>query len=107
LHAGPQRTSEIRRASFQEHLHIADGFLIDLGRRQVLDAGSEAALDVVLQTRPRVKSRKVDLARRNQKISVNEINDAVREIGGEVGAVIVTAIFSEAARYVDTRPALA
>ena len=54
-----------------------------------------------------MKAREVHLARRNQKIAVDEIDDAIREIGREVGAIVGAAVLAQAARDVDARPALA
>ena len=50
-----------------------------------------------------MKAREVDLADGNQKIAVNEIDDAVGEIGREVGAVVGAAVLAQAAG--DVRPA--
>ena len=73
---------------FEKQLHVAHRFLVDLRRRQVFHARSQAALDVVLQTRPRMIARQIDLARRNQKVAMDQIDDAVGQVGGEVRAVV-------------------
>ena len=54
-----------------------------------------------------MKSRQIDLARRNQKIAVDQIDDAVGQIGREVRAVVGAAVLAQPARDVDPRPALA
>ena len=40
-------------AAFEQHAHIAHGFLIFRRRAQTLDARAETAFDVILETRPR------------------------------------------------------
>ena len=54
-----------------------------------------------------MKARQIDLARRNQKIAVDQIDDAVRQIGREVRTVVSAAVFAQAAGDVNPRPALA
>ncbi len=52
-------------------------------------------------------TREVDLARRHEKVAVDEVDDPVGEVGREVGTVVGTAVFAESARDVDAREALA
>ena len=54
-----------------------------------------------------MKSGEIHFAGRNQKIAVDQIDDAIREIGREIGTVIRAAVFAQAARDVNPRPALA
>ena len=56
------------------------------------NARAKASLNVVLQTRTRVVAREIDLARRNQEVPVDEIDDAIGEIRGEIRAVIGRAV---------------
>ena len=54
-----------------------------------------------------MKARQVDLARRNQKIAVDQVDDAVGQVGREVRTVVSAAVLAQAARDVHPRPALA
>ena len=107
LHTGVQRTAQVGRPAFEKQFYVTHGLLIGAGRRQVLNAWAQAAADVVLQTGPGMKARQVDLARWNQKIAVNQVNDAVGQIGREVGTVVRAAVFAQPAGDVNPRPALA
>ena len=107
LHALVQRAAQVCGTALQEQLHVANRFLISVGRGQILHARTQAALDVVLQAGARMKAREIDLARGNQKITVNQIDDAVGQIGREVGTVVDAAVFAQAAGDVNPRPALA
>jgi hypothetical protein len=106
LHALVQRAAQIRGTAFEKKFHVAHGFLISIGRGQVLHARAQAAFDVVLQAGARMKAREVDLARWNQKVAVNEIDDAIGKIGREVRPVVSAAVLAQAAGDVDARPAL-
>ena len=107
LHALAQRADQVRLAAFEKQLHVAHGFLIRLGRGQALHARAQAALDVVLQARARMKAGQVHLAGRNQKMAVDQVDDPVGEVGREVRAVVGAAVFAQAAGYVDARVAFA
>ena len=107
LHTRTQRTSQIRRTPFQKHFHVAHSFLIGLRSGQILNAGSQTAFDVVLQTRARVKSCQVHLARGDQKMPVDQVRDAIRKIRGKVWAIVLAAIFAQPPRHIHPRPALA
>ena len=54
-----------------------------------------------------MKACEIDLARGDQKITVNQIDDAVGEVGREVGTIVDAAILAQTAGDVDPRPALA
>ena len=54
-----------------------------------------------------MKTREIYLARRDQKITVNQIDNAICEIGRKIRTIIGAAVLAKAARYVDARPALA
>ena len=56
-HALAQRFDQVGLAAFEEKLHVAHGFAVDLGRGQVLHARTQAALDVVLEAGARVVAR--------------------------------------------------
>ena len=101
FHALPQRADQVGLAAFQEKLHVAHRFLIGLGSSQTLHTGSETSPDVVLQAGPRVKAVQVHLAGRDQEVAMNQVDDAVGEVGREVRPVVVAAVFPQAAGHVD------
>src|SRR5579863_10772813 len=101
-----KRPAQVRWTAFEKQLHIAHRFLISLRRGQFLHARAQTALDVVLQTRARVKTGEIDFAGGDQEISMNEIENAVRQIGREVRAVVGAAVLAQAAGDVDARRAL-
>ena len=107
VHALVQRASQVGAAAFQKQLHVVHGFGVTLGSGESFDARAETAPDVVLQARPRMIAVQVDLARRNQKVAVNEIDDAIRQAGREVRAEVERAVLAQAARDVHARIALA
>src|SRR5438445_248887 len=53
-----------------------------------------------------MKARQIHFARGNQKMPVDQVNNPVRQVGREVGAVVGAAIFSKAARDIDSRESL-
>ena len=53
-----------------------------------------------------MKARKVHLAGWNQEVAVNQVHDAVGEIGREVGSVVSAAILAQTASHVHAREAL-
>ena len=55
-HAGCQGTFQLGVAPFKEELGIANGIPIEFRRRQSFNAGSETAMNVVLQTGTRMKA---------------------------------------------------
>ena len=91
---------------FQKKLHVTHRFAVDRGRRQFLHTRTKATLDVVLQTGPRMVARQIHLAGRDQEIAVNEVDNPIRKIGGEVGSVVAAAVLAQAAGYVHAREAL-
>ena len=56
-HARGERAFQFGLAAFEEELRVADGLPVDLGRGEALDAGAEAAMDVVLQAGARMVAR--------------------------------------------------
>ena len=52
-------------------------------------------------------TREVDLARGNEKVAMDEVDDPVREVGREVRTVVGTAVFAKSPGDVDARVALA
>src|SRR5712691_68820 len=53
-----------------------------------------------------MKARQIHFAGRNQKMTVDQVNDSVRQVGREVRAIVGAAIFSEPARDIYSREAL-
>ena len=107
LHARVQRTAQVGGPSLQKQLHVAHRLLVELRRGQILHTRSQAALNVVLQARPRMKTGQVDLARRNQKIAVDQIDDPVCQVGREIRTVVRAPVLAQSPGHVDPRPALA
>ena len=54
-----------------------------------------------------MKAREIHLARRHQKVAVDEVHQAVRQIGRKVRAEVSRAVLAQAARHVDARILLA
>src|SRR5579859_3518620 len=106
LHAPAERLGQIGLAAFKQELYVTHGLLIRLRRGQVLNAGPETAFDVVLQTRPQVVAGEIDLAGRDKKAAMDEIDNPVGQIAGEIGPVIDAAVFAQSARDVNPRKAL-
>jgi len=71
------------------------------------NAGAEAAADVVLEAGARVVAGEIDLATGQEEAAMDEVDDAVGEIAGEVGTVVDAAVAAEAAGDEDFRPAIA
>ena len=92
--------------AFQEQLHVLHCFGISRRSGQVFDAWTQAAFDVVLQAGTRMEARQVDLARGYEKVAVNQVHNAIGQVGGEVRAVIKAAIFPQAAGDVNAGKAL-
>ena len=54
-----------------------------------------------------MKARQIHIARGNQKIAMNQIHRAMRQVGGKIRAVIDAAILAQPPRHVNARKALA
>ena len=54
-------------------------------------------MDVVLQAGARMVAREIDLAAGKQKAAMDELDNAVGEVAGKVGAVVGGAVFAQAA----------
>src|SRR5208282_2298263 len=105
-HALTQRLDEVSLAAFEKKLHVAHGFAVDLGCRKVLYTRTQATLDVVLQARTRMGAGQIHFARRDHEMAMNQVDDAIGEIGREVWAVVGAAILAQAAGHVHAREAL-
>src|SRR5208283_2854850 len=100
-HAVAQRFNQIGLTPFKKKLDIAHRFGVDLGRGQVLYARPETTLDVKLQTRTRMIAGQVYLARRNHEVPMNQVDDAISEIGRKVRTIICAAVLAQSARHID------
>jgi hypothetical protein len=90
-------------SALQEHAYIAHRGGVSFVGGEPLHARPEAAMNVELQAGLGVKTGKIHLARRNLEMPVDEVHQAVRQIGGEVGAEIGGAILPQAPGNVDAR----
>src|SRR5580692_9611870 len=98
---------EIRRPAFEKQFHITHRFLISLGRGESRNAGPQAASDVVLQARPGMKVPKIDLARWNQKMAVDQVHDAIGKAGRKIRAVVAAAVFAQTPGHINSGEPLA
>ena len=96
-HAGGEAFFELVGAAVEEHLDVADGLFVGVGGDQAFDAGAQAALDVVLQAGAGVVAVEIDLARGDEEGAVDEVDEAMGQVAGEVGAEVGSAILTEAA----------
>ena len=106
-HAITQGSRQFRLLAFQKQANVVYRFLVALGRGQILHARTEAASDVELQARPRVIAVQINVARRHKEVAVNQICDAVGEVGREVRAVVFAAVFFQPPCDIHARKALA
>jgi hypothetical protein len=105
-HASGERLREIGVATLKEHSDIAHGFGIGVGSSKSGDAGAEASFDVVLQTGTCVIAIEIHGARRNEKVPVDEIGDAVSQRSREVGSKVERTVFAKTSGDVDAGIAL-
>src|SRR5713226_1809150 len=82
--------------AFQEQLHVLYSLGISRRSGEVLHARTQAAFDVVLQAGTCVEARQVDLARRYEKVAVDQVHNAIGQVGGEVGTIVEAAVFRQA-----------
>ena len=107
FHAPAQIARQVGVPALQKLPHVAHRGVVRLARGQALHARPQAAVNVVLQTGLGVVARQVHLARRHQKMAVDEMHQPVRQVGREVGTEIGGAVLAQAPRHVHTRVALA
>jgi hypothetical protein len=91
-----QDAGQFRVATFEQHAHIAHGFLIFFGSAQSLDAWTETAFDVIFQTRARRLAIDFNVAGAQLKRAVNQINCAAGHCRGQErpeikGAIVLNA----------------
>ena len=96
-HAGGERALQLSVAAFEKELRVAHGFLVDLGRGKAFDAGAKAAMNVVLQAGAGMIAREIDLATGDKKAAMDELDHAIGEVAGKVGAEVGGAVLAQAA----------
>ena len=74
---------------------------------EFLDARAQAAADVVLQTRPGMVAPEVEVAGRDQKVAVDQLDHAVGQAGRQIGSVVAAAVLLQAPGDIDPRKAFA
>lgn len=100
-HSLGQPALQLVSAAFKEEANVADSFGVGVGGDEAVDAGAEAALDVVLQAGARMIATEVDFAAGYEEAAVDEIDQAMGQVAREVGAEVGTAILPQTAGYED------
>ena len=90
-------------AAFQEQADVADRGGVDLVRGQALHTRAQAAVDVELQARLGMEAREIDLAGGHLEVAVDEVDQAVRQVGRKVRAEIRGAVLAQAPGDVHAR----
>src|SRR5208337_1359881 len=93
-HALTQRFDEVGLAAFEKKFHVAHSFTVDLGRGQILYARTEATLDVKLEAGAWMIAGQIHFARRDHEMAMNQVDDAIGEVGREVRAVVGAAVLA-------------
>jgi hypothetical protein len=70
-HARGERALQFGVLAFKKELRIADGVRVDLRRGQALDAGAQAAVNVVLKAGAGMVAREIDLATGDEKAAMD------------------------------------
>src|SRR5215469_3442303 len=107
LHSLTQRFVQVPYPTVEQKLDVFDGFRIPLRCGQPLHARPQASLDVKLQTWTRMRTTEINGARRDQKMTVDEIDEPVSQTGGKIRSKIQAAIALQPAGDVDPRVAFA
>jgi hypothetical protein len=98
-----RNAAEVAVAAFQKQAHIAHRAGVGVVGGQPFHARSQAAMDVILQARLGMVARQIHLAGRHQKMAVNEVHQAMRQVAGKIRAVVSGAVLAQAARDVNAR----
>jgi hypothetical protein len=93
-HARGQGALEFGVAAFEQQLRVADGARVNLRRGEALDAGAQAAMNVVLQAGAGMIAGEIDLATGNEKAAMDQLDDAPGQAAGKVGAVVGRAVLA-------------
>ena len=102
-HAGPQFARQVGVAAFEKQADIAHRGGVGFVGGEAFHARSQAAVNVILQARLGMEAGEVHLARRHQEVSMDEVHQAMRQVGGKVGAEVGGAILAQAPRHVNAR----
>ena len=103
LHALAQFVGQIAQTAFQEQPDVANGAGVGFVRGQTLHAWTQTAVNVILQAGMRVVAVEIHFAGRHQEMAVNEVDQPVRQIAGEVRAVISGTVLAQPAGHVHAR----
>ena len=101
LHANAHVARQVRVPAFQEEADVAHRRRVRLIGGQSLYARPQAAVNVKLQAGLGVKSGEVHLARWHQEVPVDEVHQAVRQVGREVRTEIGRAVLPQPSRHVN------
>src|SRR5579875_3646494 len=83
---------QIAMPALEEQTHIVYRRLVGFLRGEPRNTGPEAAVDMVLQAGMRVAAVEVDLAGGHKKVTVDEVDQPVRQVAREERAVIGSAV---------------
>ena len=100
-HARGERPFQLGVAAFQQQSGVAHRAGINLRRGKLLDAGAEAAMNVVLQAGALVVAGEIDLATGNEKAAMDQLDDAPSQVAGKVWAVVGRAVLQQPPRHED------
>src|SRR5206468_1286395 len=84
VHTSAKAAGEVGVPAFEEEADVADGGGVCFVGGQALHARSQAAVNVELEARLGVKAGEIDLAGGDLKVPVNEVDQAVGEVGGKI-----------------------
>ena len=90
-----QRLLKLGMAAFKKKLRVLHRARIDLLRSQLLHTRSQAAMNVVLQTGPRMIPRQIHLAAWNQKAAMDQLDHPIGKIARKIRPVISRAILAQ------------
>ena len=81
--------------AFEKQPDLADRLRIRFRSREAFHARALAAMNVVLQARLGMIAAQVDLARRHQEMTMDEIHQPVGQVAGKVWAEVSRAVFDQ------------
>src|SRR6266568_617161 len=88
--------SKLSVASFEQHAHVADGFLIFCRRAETLDARTETAFDVIFETRARRFAVDFNIASAQLKSAIDQIDRSARHRGRQKWSEVKCAVILNA-----------
>src|ERR1700731_1827565 len=92
-----QRFFELGMATVQKELRVFHRSCVSLRIDQLFYARALAAVNVVLQTGPRMIPRQIDLAAWNEKAALDHLRYAIGQLPGKVRPVVRRAVLLQAA----------